>query len=163
MILFNCGSWLIGFYLLWVTYTIILAQEDWDWNFQSLPREYLYLALFAGPPATMALFMAMNPFLLNPLVLGWPFHPPLCYQRNLEIREAQQPTTKNQVSSRALQRKMRGGVSTPTNYSHSHHHGGGGGGDDLEVGSVKTFSTNWNPNNKNSSHHKTNSSSRGNI
>jgi hypothetical protein len=145
-IVFNCGSWLIGFYLLWVIYAIILEQEDWDWNFDRVPQDWVYLAVFVGPAAIMAVLIGVVPIILNPYFIGWPFHPPLCYKRNQSKKDEQKikehlasgkssekstskSSSKERVSSRMLQRKMR-----MNNDS------------DIEEGSVTTFSTNWNPN-----------------
>lgn len=151
-VVFNCGSWLIGFYLLWVIYAVILEQEDWDWNFDRVPTDWLHLVLFAGPAAFIAVLIAIVPIILNPYVMGWPFHPPLCYKRNQKKKEEERiqhhlavvnksvnekttstksstPNTADRVSSRMLQRKMRMSNNP-----------------DLESGSVTTFSTNWNPN-----------------
>jgi hypothetical protein len=137
LVLFNCGSWLIGFYLLWVIYTVVLEEEDWDWNFQNVPKNWLYLTLFSAPPAFMSVLMGIIPLIFNPYLLGWPFHPPLCRERNSEERVNHQlPTSphiaqSHKISSRMLQRKMRMGQ------SHNKH--------DIETGSVTTFSTNWHP------------------
>ena len=43
-VIFNCGSWLIGFYLIWLCYTVILSQEDWDWFFVTIPQDHFYLS-----------------------------------------------------------------------------------------------------------------------
>ncbi|KAL3939477.1 MAG: hypothetical protein SGBAC_005806 [Bacillariaceae sp.] len=144
-IVFNSGSWLIGFYLLWLIYAVVLEQEDWDWNFDSIPEDWIPLTIFAGPAAIMAVLVGFIPLILNPYVVGWPFHPPLCRSRNRRRKMEQKKrqvalsspnsqSTKStdksspdvKVSSRLLQRKMR---------LHNNP--------DVESGSVATFSTNW--------------------
>ena len=128
-LVFNCSSWLIGFYLLWLCFTVILSQEDWDWLFVTVPKDWLYLALFIGPALLLAVLMGIMPLLLNPYVLGWPFYPPLCRAKNEgEMQQiAPRGSTESRISSRMLQRKMRTSLNDP----------------DAEVGSVTTFSSHW--------------------
>jgi hypothetical protein len=73
---FNSGSWFIALYLLCLAYATVLEHEDWDYT--SLPEDYFYSFLFAGPPAFIAVCTFIVPLILNPFVLGWPFNPPLC-------------------------------------------------------------------------------------
>ena len=76
VIWFNSGSWLIAFYILCLSYATVVQTEDWDYN--AVPQDLIYALLFAGPAAFMAVMAFIVPIILNPYVLGWPFHPGPC-------------------------------------------------------------------------------------
>jgi hypothetical protein len=73
VIWFNSGSWLIAFYILCLCYGTVVQTEDWDYT--AMPEDLIYTLLFAGPAAFMAVMAFIVPIILNPYVLGWPFHP----------------------------------------------------------------------------------------
>ncbi|KAL3934463.1 MAG: hypothetical protein SGBAC_009832 [Bacillariaceae sp.] len=73
---FNTGSLMIACYLLCLSYLTILESMDWDFSAIPTGDDLLSNALFAGPPALMALFAVFVPIILNPYILGWPFYPP---------------------------------------------------------------------------------------
>jgi hypothetical protein len=54
----------------------VLESLDWDYTAYPTGDDMLSNALFAGPPALMALFAVVVPIILNPYILGWPFYPP---------------------------------------------------------------------------------------
>ena len=73
VIWFNSGSWLIAFYILCLSYATVIEAADWDYT--AMPEDLIYALLFAGPAAFMAVMAFIVPIILNPYVLGWPFHP----------------------------------------------------------------------------------------
>ena len=104
VIKFNSGSWFIALTIIALSYLTIVEQglvtqlsedktfvEEDGWNFFVWDMEnhplwhdfdtMLYGLLFAGPAILMALMAFFVPLLLNPYVLGCPFHPPICRRR----------------------------------------------------------------------------------
>jgi hypothetical protein len=95
VICFNSGSWFIAFYLLSLAYVTVLETEDWDYTaMPEIPDDLLYSLMFAGPAALMAAFAFFVPLILNPYVIGWPFHPSCCRKR-VDQKEKKQLSTKN--------------------------------------------------------------------
>ena len=80
MFRFNLGSFGIAFYLLIISYLIVL--KDANWKFTEWPENKTYTFLFAGPAAFLALSAFYVPIMLNPYILGWPFNPPLCCKKS---------------------------------------------------------------------------------
>lgn len=76
MVRFNTGSFLIAFYLLCLSYLTVLETMDWDFTAYPTGDDLISAALFAGPPALIAIFSIVVPIILNPHILGWPFYPP---------------------------------------------------------------------------------------
>jgi len=70
---FNSGSWLIAFVLAALAYCTILQEYNWDiFQYPTDSDEIVQHALFAGPPAFLALLAVIVPLILNPWILGWP-------------------------------------------------------------------------------------------
>jgi hypothetical protein len=76
MIRFNAGSFLIAYYLLCLSYVTVLETMNWDFSAYPTGDDLIVCALFAGPPALIAIFSVVVPIILNPYILGWPFYPP---------------------------------------------------------------------------------------
>lgn len=76
MVRFNAGSFLIAIYLLGLSYLTVLEKMNWDFTAIPTGDDLISSAMFAGPPALIAIFSLVVPILLNPYILGWPFYPP---------------------------------------------------------------------------------------
>lgn len=68
---FNSGSWLIAFAMTALAYLTILQEYSWD-QYPTKIDEMVQHAVFAGPPAFLALLAVIVPLLLNPWIMGWP-------------------------------------------------------------------------------------------
>ena len=71
---FNSGSWFLALSLLGLAWATVI--EDYDWNYLAYPNTMDMIikhAMFAGPAALLAIMAFLNPIMLNPYVLGWPF------------------------------------------------------------------------------------------
>ena len=73
VIRFNSGSYCIAIFIILLCYATVI--EPGGWNVTVVPENLLGALLFAGPAAFMALMAFIVPIILNPFVLGWPFHP----------------------------------------------------------------------------------------
>lgn len=69
---FNSGSWMVAACMAVLAYLTILQDEGFAYN--KLPDDILKHALFAGPAFFLAVMAFIVPILLNPFILGWPFH-----------------------------------------------------------------------------------------
>jgi hypothetical protein len=75
VIKFNMGSWMISLFVGGLAYCV--ALQDYGWEFDRYPKsrdEWIQIALFSGPAVVLAMFAFVVPIILNPYVLGWPFH-----------------------------------------------------------------------------------------
>ena len=71
---FNLGSWGIALTLLGLAYLTVLQDYGWDFSKYPNTREAIVKhAMFAGPPAFLAILAFVVPIILNPWILGWPF------------------------------------------------------------------------------------------
>ena len=109
VIKFNSGSWLIAAYMLCLSYTVVLQNNSWD--YMSIPdNDILYNAMFVGPAAVMAIMAFIIPVIMNPYVLGWPFHPSLfspCFKKQKKEKVVDLHTFMNTVDpSKALSDEM---------------------------------------------------------
>lgn len=72
---FNVGSWMVALFLAGMGYLTVL--QDLDWDYTAYPETFddiLQHALFAGPAAFICILAFVVPIILNPFILGWPFH-----------------------------------------------------------------------------------------
>eukprot|EP00980_Cylindrotheca_fusiformis_P001391 scaffold345_cov134-Cylindrotheca_fusiformis.AAC.2 len=105
MVRFNTGSFLIAFYLLCLSYLTVLETMDWDFAAYPTGDDLISCALFAGPPALIALSSLLVPIILNPHILGWPFYPPFggCCggRKNNDLKEEWKATPEKAKKSKS--------------------------------------------------------------
>jgi hypothetical protein len=99
---FNIGSWMISLFLGGLAYAVVL--ESLDWKFDAMPEttdDWIRVALFSGPAALLAVFSFVVPIILNPYILGWPFH-----RQNKKPKKKEEPVKKAPMKKDHLGRAM---------------------------------------------------------
>mmetsp|Transcript_22379 Transcript_22379/g.62154 ORF Transcript_22379/g.62154 Transcript_22379/m.62154 type:complete len:790 (-) Transcript_22379:1563-3932(-) len=71
---FNIGSWSIAVFIAGLAYLVILEDESWRVGGFPGKETIVAHALFSAPALFLSVMCFISPIILNPFILGWPFH-----------------------------------------------------------------------------------------